>query len=334
MSAAKCIVWREVCSNVSMNHLVECFSYSFRRTRVFQQYTCFNLSPYSICHFNTICPERITELQTKIAGTHSIQKFVLYRFLMKHFFKYISCFIGFFLEDCCGLSSKITVNWPVCYSKHKLLQNFAVDHGCCLTKKLRHVSSLSCVIIMTKMDESLEFMPRIMWRWIEQIFVLNFFRFQYVLAAATSIATKVNEETLTYLNQGQSYEIKLKKLGELSAYRGKILKVSIWGEWKMLLMWRVNTLFQMAEMLLLEWCLCMNWAVSVTKWWLQPGWSGFISKEGKGIFFVFITTNKCTINITTVYITTVSFYIIYTPTCFDISVPLSGSFTFVPCPVT
>jgi len=51
------------------------------------------------------------------------------------------------------------------------------------------------------------------------------FSFQYVLAAATSIATKVNEETLTYLNQGQSYEIKLKKLGDLSAYRGKILKV-------------------------------------------------------------------------------------------------------------
>lgn len=52
-------------------------------------------------------------------------------------------------------------------------------------------------------------------------------RFQYVLAAATSIATKVNEETLTYLNQGQSYEIKLKKLGDLSAYRGKILKSNI-----------------------------------------------------------------------------------------------------------
>ena len=49
--------------------------------------------------------------------------------------------------------------------------------------------------------------------------------FQYVLAAATSIATKLNEETLTYLNQGQSYEIKLKKLGDLSNYRGKILKV-------------------------------------------------------------------------------------------------------------
>ncbi|CAL1680474.1 unnamed protein product [Lasius platythorax] len=52
-------------------------------------------------------------------------------------------------------------------------------------------------------------------------------RFQYVLAAATSIATKVSEETLTYLNQGQSYEIKLKKLGDLSAYRGKILKSTI-----------------------------------------------------------------------------------------------------------
>lgn len=50
-------------------------------------------------------------------------------------------------------------------------------------------------------------------------------RFQYVLAAATSIATKVNEETLTYLNQGQSYEIKLKKVGDLSNFRGKIMKV-------------------------------------------------------------------------------------------------------------
>lgn len=49
-------------------------------------------------------------------------------------------------------------------------------------------------------------------------------RFQYVLAAATSIATKNNEDTLTYLNQGQSYEIKLKKLGDLTNYRNKILK--------------------------------------------------------------------------------------------------------------
>lgn len=45
-----------------------------------------------------------------------------------------------------------------------------------------------------------------------------------MLAASTSIATKSNEDTLTYLNQGQSYEIKLKKLGDLSPYRGKILK--------------------------------------------------------------------------------------------------------------
>jgi transcription factor CP2-like protein len=52
------------------------------------------------------------------------------------------------------------------------------------------------------------------------------FRFQYVLAAATSIATKVNEETLTYLNQGQSYEINFKKLGELSAERGQNHKAS------------------------------------------------------------------------------------------------------------
>lgn len=50
------------------------------------------------------------------------------------------------------------------------------------------------------------------------------FRFQYVLAAATSIATKSNEETLTYLNQGQSYEIKLKKLGDLTTCRGKMMK--------------------------------------------------------------------------------------------------------------
>lgn len=52
-------------------------------------------------------------------------------------------------------------------------------------------------------------------------------RFQYVLAAATSIATKINEDTLTYLNQGQSYEIKLKKLGDLSHSRGKMLKVDL-----------------------------------------------------------------------------------------------------------
>lgn len=53
--------------------------------------------------------------------------------------------------------------------------------------------------------------------------------FQYVLAAATSIATKINEDTLTYLNQGQSYEIKLKKLGELSSFKGKTMKVNLFN---------------------------------------------------------------------------------------------------------
>ncbi|XP_067934702.1 transcription factor CP2-like [Watersipora subatra] len=36
--------------------------------------------------------------------------------------------------------------------------------------------------------------------------------FQYVLAAPTSPASKVNDETLTYLNQGQMYELKVKRV--------------------------------------------------------------------------------------------------------------------------
>lgn len=40
--------------------------------------------------------------------------------------------------------------------------------------------------------------------------------FQYILLAATSPVTKLNEETLTYLNQGQSYEIKMKRLGDMT----------------------------------------------------------------------------------------------------------------------
>ncbi|XP_071156951.1 transcription factor CP2-like isoform X2 [Mytilus edulis] len=48
--------------------------------------------------------------------------------------------------------------------------------------------------------------------------------FQYILGAATSPAVKLNEETLTYLNQGQSYEVKMKKLGDLSDFQGKYLK--------------------------------------------------------------------------------------------------------------
>lgn len=51
--------------------------------------------------------------------------------------------------------------------------------------------------------------------------------FQYILGAATSPAVKVNEETLTYLNQGQSYEIKLKKLGDLSDYEGHYLRSTV-----------------------------------------------------------------------------------------------------------
>ncbi len=50
--------------------------------------------------------------------------------------------------------------------------------------------------------------------------------FQCVLNAATSPATKLDEETLTYLNQGQSYELRIKKLGgEQQEYNGKLFKV-------------------------------------------------------------------------------------------------------------
>lgn len=38
--------------------------------------------------------------------------------------------------------------------------------------------------------------------------------FQYTLGAPTSVATKLHEETMTYLNQGQPYEIKLKQLND------------------------------------------------------------------------------------------------------------------------
>ncbi|KAG8198151.1 hypothetical protein JTE90_006902 [Oedothorax gibbosus] len=48
--------------------------------------------------------------------------------------------------------------------------------------------------------------------------------FQYVLAAPTALGMKVTEDTLTYLNQGQAYEIRLKKLQGVSEMRGKLLK--------------------------------------------------------------------------------------------------------------
>ena len=55
-----------------------------------------------------------------------------------------------------------------------------------------------------------------------------FFSFQYILTAPTSIATKKGEPSLTYINQGQSYELKLKKLGDLSNhYKKKWLRSSI-----------------------------------------------------------------------------------------------------------
>uniref|UniRef100_A0A803YJ77 Grh/CP2 DB domain-containing protein n=1 Tax=Meleagris gallopavo TaxID=9103 RepID=A0A803YJ77_MELGA len=51
--------------------------------------------------------------------------------------------------------------------------------------------------------------------------------FQYVLCTATSPAVKLHEETLTYLNQGQSYEIRLlenRKLGEFQDLNTKYVK--------------------------------------------------------------------------------------------------------------
>ncbi|XP_013861192.1 upstream-binding protein 1 isoform X1 [Austrofundulus limnaeus] len=54
--------------------------------------------------------------------------------------------------------------------------------------------------------------------------------FQYVLCAATSPAVKLHDETLTYLNQGQSYEIRLldnRKAGELPELNNKMVKSTV-----------------------------------------------------------------------------------------------------------
>ncbi|XP_039592246.1 upstream-binding protein 1 isoform X5 [Polypterus senegalus] len=51
--------------------------------------------------------------------------------------------------------------------------------------------------------------------------------FQYVLCASTSPAVKLHEETLTYLNQGQSYEIRMldnRKMEELPEINNKTVK--------------------------------------------------------------------------------------------------------------
>uniref|UniRef100_UPI00398EE656 upstream-binding protein 1-like isoform X3 n=1 Tax=Pristiophorus japonicus TaxID=55135 RepID=UPI00398EE656 len=51
--------------------------------------------------------------------------------------------------------------------------------------------------------------------------------FQYVLYAATSPAVKLHDETLTYLNQGQSYEVRMldnRKIGDLPEISAKMVK--------------------------------------------------------------------------------------------------------------
>lgn len=51
--------------------------------------------------------------------------------------------------------------------------------------------------------------------------------FQYVMCAATSPAVKLHDETLTYLNQGQSYEIRMldnRKMGDVPEISGKLVK--------------------------------------------------------------------------------------------------------------
>uniref|UniRef100_A0A665VXL2 Upstream-binding protein 1 n=1 Tax=Echeneis naucrates TaxID=173247 RepID=A0A665VXL2_ECHNA len=54
--------------------------------------------------------------------------------------------------------------------------------------------------------------------------------FQYVLCAATSPAVKLHDETLTYLNQGQSYEVRMldnRKAGELPELNNKMVKSTV-----------------------------------------------------------------------------------------------------------
>ncbi|KAL0615977.1 Upstream-binding protein 1 [Plecturocebus cupreus] len=51
--------------------------------------------------------------------------------------------------------------------------------------------------------------------------------FQYVMCASTSPAVKLHDEILTYLNQGQSYEIRMldnRKMGDMPEISGKLAK--------------------------------------------------------------------------------------------------------------
>ncbi|XP_035226027.1 transcription factor CP2-like protein 1 isoform X2 [Stegodyphus dumicola] len=48
--------------------------------------------------------------------------------------------------------------------------------------------------------------------------------FHCILMAPTSVSTKINEETLTYLNQGQPYEVRIKKTGSFPYEKNMIFK--------------------------------------------------------------------------------------------------------------
>jgi hypothetical protein len=105
------------------------------------------------------------------------------------------------------------------------------------------------------------------------------------------------------------------------------------------------------EHLCLQGCHIWNWSISgdMLGVWID-GWfcsvTSFIydlevieifqslvcsSQRTHYLFFIFIITNSCTVNISAVYITKVSLYIIPTPTSFDIPVSSLGGSTSAPC---
>ncbi|CAG2178900.1 unnamed protein product, partial [Oppiella nova] len=51
--------------------------------------------------------------------------------------------------------------------------------------------------------------------------------FQYILGAPTASGVKLGSMTMTYLNQGQPYEIRLKKISDIPSYDGKNLRTSM-----------------------------------------------------------------------------------------------------------
>ncbi|PIK46047.1 putative transcription factor CP2 [Apostichopus japonicus] len=52
-------------------------------------------------------------------------------------------------------------------------------------------------------------------------------RFQCLLSAATSPACKLNEETVTYLNQGVPYELKISMVENVNEFQGKNIKTQV-----------------------------------------------------------------------------------------------------------